>query len=139
MMLALAVFAGAAVLVLAVRKRRLFSRAEARAGIRVLSAPEMAKRLAEGWRPVVLDVRTVREYRGPLGRIAGSLLIPVAELAGRIRELEERRNDPVIAVCLGGVRSARAAGLLLQAGFLEVYNLAGGMQAWQAEKLPVDR
>jgi rhodanese-related sulfurtransferase len=45
----------------------------------------------------------------------------------------------VITVCLGGVRSARAAGLLVPAGFLEIYNLVGGMQAWQSEKLPVDR
>jgi hypothetical protein len=95
MMLALAVFAGAVVLVLVVQKRRLFSREEERAGIRVLSASEMAKRLAEGWRPLVLDVRTVREYRGPLGHMAGSLLVvPLPNLPAGSRNSKSIETIP---------------------------------------------
>jgi rhodanese-related sulfurtransferase len=139
LILVLAALAGAAGILLWVRGRPWLRVPPPPEGIRTLTAAEMARRLAEGWQPVVLDVRTHREYVGPLGHIGGSTLVPVAELPQRIAELGRHRTDPVVAVCLGGVRSAHAAALLLQSGFVEVYNLAGGLQAWIAEELPVDR
>jgi sulfur dioxygenase len=79
----------------------------------------------------ILDVREPDEFRGPLGHIPGAILIPLAELRGRVSELQ--RNRPVVAVCRAGSRSAQAVTLLQQESFAEVANLAGGMLRWRAE------
>jgi sulfur dioxygenase len=79
----------------------------------------------------ILDVREPDEFNGPLGHVAGAILIPLGELAARIGELD--RNRPVVAVCRAGSRSANATTVLQQAGFTEVANLAGGMLRWRAE------
>ncbi|HUK59960.1 MAG TPA: rhodanese-like domain-containing protein [Stellaceae bacterium] len=79
----------------------------------------------------IVDVREPNEFTGPLGHIAGAILIPLGELAARTGELKKER--PVVAVCRAGSRSAQAVSLLAQAGFPEVANLAGGMLRWRAE------
>ena len=79
----------------------------------------------------VLDVREVDEFTGPLGHIAGAVLIPLGELADRTGELATER--PVVAVCRAGGRSAQATVILQQAGFKDVANLTGGMLRWRAE------
>ena len=79
----------------------------------------------------VLDVREPDEYRGPLGHIHGSTLIPLAELPARAGELAPDR--PVVAVCRSGARSAQAVVLLQKAGFKDVANLTGGMLRWRAD------
>jgi glyoxylase-like metal-dependent hydrolase (beta-lactamase superfamily II)/rhodanese-related sulfurtransferase len=84
----------------------------------------------------VLDVREPDEYQGPLGHIAGSALIPLAQLASRAAELP--RDRPVVTVCRSGARSAQAVVLLQKAGLKDVANLAGGMLRWRAEGNPVE-
>ena len=77
----------------------------------------------------VLDVRTPKEYDGPLGHIAGALLIPVKELEARIEELSDHRDQEIYIVCRSGGRSSRATRMLLEQGY-RAANVAGGMQAW---------
>jgi glyoxylase-like metal-dependent hydrolase (beta-lactamase superfamily II)/rhodanese-related sulfurtransferase len=84
----------------------------------------------------ILDVREQEEFTGPLGHIEGAVLIPLGELAGRVDELQ--RDNPVVAVCRAGSRSAQATAILQQAGFAEVANLNGGMLRWRAEGYPVE-
>lgn len=84
----------------------------------------------------VVDVREEQEFYGPLGRIPGSVLIPLAELSQRVDELQ--RDLPVVAVCRAGGRSARATLILGSAGFRRVANLAGGMLRWRSLQLDVD-
>ena len=79
----------------------------------------------------ILDVREPDEFTGPLGHIAGAVLIPLGELADRAGELAKDR--PVVAVCRAGGRSAQAVNLLQQAGFARLANLNGGMLRWRAE------
>src|SRR5438270_6401411 len=79
----------------------------------------------------VIDVRERHEFDGPLGRIRGATLMPLAELPKRSDELS--RDRPVVTVCRSGARSAQAALLLQKAGFGDVANLAGGMVRWRAE------
>jgi sulfur dioxygenase len=84
----------------------------------------------------ILDVREADEFTGPLGHIKGAVLIPLGELASRVDEV--RRDQPVVAVCRAGGRSAQATAILQQAGFGEVANLNGGMLRWRAEGYPVE-
>ena len=84
----------------------------------------------------VLDVREEEEFTGPLGHIEGAVLIPLGQLAARVDEL--KRDQPVVAVCRAGGRSAQATAILQQAGFGEIANLNGGMLRWRAEGYPVE-
>jgi|SRR5581483_4859180 uncharacterized membrane protein YdjX (TVP38/TMEM64 family) len=65
---------------------------------RFIEAAELKRRLADGDKTLLIDVRTAEEFRGPLGHIAGSLNIPIAELSGRIRELSGYQRKTVITV-----------------------------------------
>ena len=84
----------------------------------------------------VVDVREVAEFQGPLGHIAGAMLVPLGGLKDAIASLDRER--PVVAVCRSGSRSARAVAMLQQAGFAQVANLAGGMLRWRVDGGQVD-
>jgi rhodanese-related sulfurtransferase len=86
---------------------------------------------------LVLDVREESEYKA--GHVLNAKLIPLGKLNERIGELEKYRDKPVVVVCRSGARSANACALLGKQGFAEVYNLAGGMMAWQKANLPVKK
>jgi sulfur dioxygenase len=107
--------------------------------VRQLTSPEVHAMLDSTSPPFVLDVREQNEFRGELGHIPGSVLIPLRELAGRAAELEPHRGRPIVAVCRSGVRSTTAAAMLYGLGFERVYNLKDGMIDWNDCKLPVER
>jgi len=86
---------------------------------------------------IVLDVREAPEYAQ--GHIPRARHIPLGELARRIGELEKFKDKPIIVACRSGHRSAGACGILAKHGFANVYNLAGGMIAWEAAHLPVEK
>ena len=87
--------------------------------------------------PIILDVRTEKEYRG--GHLAGSVLIPVQELQRRVGELGADRDRPVLIYCATGNRSTVASKLLIDRGFREIYNLRYGIFDWWKRKLPIVR
>lgn len=82
--------------------------------------------------PVILDVRTVQEYA--VGHIEGAVNIPVEELEQRFTELDAFRAT--LVYCRSGVRSAQAAQILVDKSFTQVYNMLGGLLAWEALGYP---
>lgn len=84
---------------------------------------------------LVLDVREPGEYGA--GHILNSRLIPLSKLRERMGELEKHKDQPIVVVCRSGNRSGTACHLLGKQGFGQVYNLAGGVQAWQKLNLPL--
>lgn len=86
---------------------------------------------------VVIDVRENKEYHS--GHILNSIHIPQANLASRITELEKYKSKPIIVGCRSGHRSGNACALLKKQGFETVYNLKGGVMAWQSANLPLTR
>ncbi len=107
--------------------------------VRQVSARTLHARLTAPHAPLVLDVREPEEFRGELGHVAGSRLVPLRELPGRAGELEAFRDREIVAVCRAGVRSATAAAILTGLGFERVSNLEGGMLDWREAGLPVER
>lgn len=65
----------------------------------------------------------------------GGYSIPLDQLASRVGELEEHREEKIIVYCRSGARSARAVEFLRSMG-LDAHNLAGGIQAWSREVDP---
>ncbi len=85
----------------------------------------------------VIDVREPAEFDAELGHIRGAELVPQGTVPAASSTWD--REVPLLLVCRSGGRSGRAAALLAQAGFTRVYNLTGGMLAWNATNLPVIR
>lgn len=86
---------------------------------------------------LVLDVREDAEFKS--GHVINAKLLPLGKLGERVGELEKYRSKPVVVVCRSGARSANACAFLGKQGFAEVYNLAGGMIAWQKANLPQEK
>ena len=86
---------------------------------------------------LVLDVREENEFN--MGHVLNSRLIPLGKIEERIGELERYREKPVIVVCRSGQRTTAACVLLGKRGFNQVYNLAGGILAWQKANLPLEK
>ena len=86
--------------------------------------------VAEG--TLVLDVRRHDEWDA--GHAPEAVHIPLDQLADRVGELP--RGAPIVAVCHGGGRSARATAFLREQG-LDVTNYEGGMVRWARAGGPV--
>ena len=93
-----------------------------------ITVQELEGRLQNGNKVSVLDVREPHEYE--VANI-GARLIPLAELPERLVELD--RDETLAVHCKTGGRSARAVKLLKEAGFENVYNVRGGIDAWSEE------
>jgi len=111
----------------------LESRPELIAFTERLSAIFAAELVSSSQPPVVIDVRTPREREQK--QIAGSVNIPLNHLSERSQELP--KNRVLLVHCAGGYRSSIAASILKKSGFNQVSEIAGGMAAWEAAKLPV--
>ena len=79
------------------------------------------EKIAAGAR--IIDVRTAAEFKD--GSYPGAINIPLAILPAKMHELEPR-DTPIVVFCASGARSARAARILMHAGFTDVIN-AGGL------------
>ena len=82
---------------------------------------------------LLLDVRELDEFRQV--RVPGSLLIPMSQLGARLHEVPTDR--PVLVICASGSRSQQVTGYLLQQGWADVGNVAGGIGTWERMGLPV--
>lgn len=99
--------------------------------------PEQAQDLiAQG--ALVIDVRQPDEWMR--GHIPQAELIPLdgIYLFGKALDGQPKERD-LILVCEMGQRSVAAAEIALVAGYQRVYNLVGGMNAWRARGLPLER
>lgn len=83
----------------------------------------------------LVDVREPVEHAEE--HITGAKLIPLGEIGKRAVEID--RTQPVVIMCRGGKRGEQALVKLRAMGFTEVRNLAGGILAWKAAGLPVDK
>ena len=71
------------------------------------------------------------------GHIVNSVHIPLSNLKTRISELNKYKNQKIIVSCRSGNRSSQACASLKKEGFEEVFNLSGGVMAWENASLPL--
>lgn len=100
-------------------------------------APQEAVMLFNHEDALLLDVREQSEWAD--GHIAKARHVPLGQLKNKLGDLEKYKGKPIIAVCRSGNRSNHACGILKKAGFENLHNLAGGMQAWESAGLPREK
>jgi sulfur dioxygenase len=74
-----------------------------------------------------IDVREPSEFDGPLGHLPEAELVPLDSLP--TAALSWSPAEPLLLICRSGNRSLKAARLLAERGFLQLFNLEGGMLA----------
>lgn len=105
------------------------------AGFKTISADEAIRLYNDD--AFVLDVRSSGEYKD--GFIGEATNVAVGDLATNLNKLPSDKSKPILVYCLSGGRSARAAGTLVKNGYTEVNNLRGGITAWKAANLPLNK
>lgn len=81
----------------------------------------------------IVDVREPPEFEQ--GHISDANLIPMRLIPYQLQHLS--KDDAIVLVCRSGRRSRLAAGILQDRGFTHVFNLEGGMLAWEAAGFPM--
>ncbi len=97
-----------------------------------ISVAELKAKLAGKEAPIVVDVRTPEELKGPLGALSGVINIPVQELDRRMEELSKHKDKDIYIICRTGNRSGMATKMMREKGY-KAHNVTGGMVAWRNE------
>ena len=93
-----------------------------------ISISELKSKLANGGFKIV-DVRRPDEFTGELGHVDGAQLVTLeTDLENVLPTFN--KDETYVFVCRSGRRSTDATLFAMQAGFKNVYNLEGGMIAW---------
>ena len=97
--------------------------------------PEKAVSMYNHEQAVILDVRTKDAYEQ--GHIVGAISVPASDLSGKLKKINKYSKKPVIVACALGREAPKVVTDLRAFGFEQVWELSGGMQAWQAAGLPL--
>lgn len=76
---------------------------------------------------ILLDVRSVQEFNE--GHLLGALNLPLGELKNKISLLIPNHGQTIIVYCQMGGRSKKATTILNKMGYINVYNLKGGLDS----------
>lgn len=93
--------------------------------------------LRQGRGALLLDVR--EEAERAAGMAAGAIGVARGDIAQRIAAVAADANTELLTICASGRRSLAAALMLRELGYRNVLSVAGGMQRWQAEGLPLEQ
>jgi len=99
--------------------------------------PAETTRLINHEKAIVVDVREDKEFAD--GHIINSIHIPMGKVKDQLSKLQKHKSSPIIVSCRSGARSSSICGLLRKNGFENVFNLKGGLVAWQNASMPVSK
>jgi len=109
---------------------------DAKSRIREVSVAETRDRMKANNIVRLIDVREDNEWQAAHAAGAEHLGKGIIE-----RDIEAEAPDKsmeLILYCGGGFRSALAADVLQQMGYINVYSMAGGWKAWKESGAPTD-
>jgi rhodanese-related sulfurtransferase len=100
-------------------------------------SPQDMVQLMNREKAVVIDVCEPDEFAR--GHVVGAKNLPLGELEAKLSQVAKNKSNPVVMVCQVGARSARAAATAQKLGYENVQSLAGGLKAWQAANMPIEK
>ena len=103
-------------------------------GVRVSAAD--AVQLINRQKAVLIDISDPAQYAA--GHAVGAKSVPLEALETS-RDLPKNKSLPVVVVCPTGSRAPRAVAVLKKLGFENAHALAGGLAAWRAANLPIEK
>jgi rhodanese-related sulfurtransferase len=107
----------------------LYTRLVPARGLKNLTPNDFADQLKQNENKVLIDVREPREFK--TGYIPGAVNWPLSELKGHLDEIS--KDQKVFLYCRSGMRSQQAARMLSRKGYKSLYNLQGGILAWDGK------
>ena len=99
--------------------------------------PAAALQLINREKAVVVDVCETEEFAA--GHIVGARNIPLNQLEEKLAGIAKNKALPLILVCQSGARSGRAVLMARKLGYEQAQSLGGGLAAWKAASLPVEK
>jgi rhodanese-related sulfurtransferase len=99
--------------------------------------PQSATEMINHQNALVVDVRPAADFHK--GHIINAVSIPINGFKNQINSLNKHKEQPIIISCRSGSQSQAACQQLKKQGFEQVFNLRGGILAWQSANLPVTR
>jgi membrane protein DedA with SNARE-associated domain/rhodanese-related sulfurtransferase len=103
-----------------------------------ISVDELYRLMDTGRAPVIVDVRTPTARTMQPRRIPGALHVTLQSVADHVRDLPRDRDIILYCTCPNEASAARVAKVLIDAGFMRVRPLLGGLDAWIAAGHPVE-
>ncbi len=101
-----------------------------------ITVDELFERVNSDQPPLLIDVRSPKEFDGGYGHISNARSIPVLELESNFEDLEPFREKEIVTMCPGGGLSLAAVEILTEAGFTDVKSLKGGIGLWRKKGYP---
>ena len=86
---------------------------------------------------VVIDVSEPGEFDA--SHVNGAKNVPLGDLDKRLPEVVKNKSLPLVLVCASGARASRAAAQAKKLGFEQAQALSGGLNAWRAANLPLEK
>lgn len=108
---------------------------QAKQRIEEVSPSQAAAMIASTPDLVVVDVRTLQEFQA--GHLRGAKHLDRGLLEFRVEREIPDKSAPILVYCRSGGRGALATATLMEMGYTNVRNLAGGFMGWQEAGLPV--
>ncbi len=100
-----------------------------------VSAQRLRDLIEGGAQPIILDVRSAREYEN--GHVPGAVHIPFWKIA--TAAIPATADDPIVVYCGHGPRAMLALVLLARRGYKRVACLQGHMSKWRGAGWPEER
>lgn len=97
----------------------------------------MAVQMINREKAVVIDVCGAAEYAA--GHVVGAKNVPLNELETRLPAVVKNKALPLVIVCASGGRAQQAAAMAQKLGYANAQALSGGMKAWAAAGMPVEK
>ena len=99
--------------------------------------PQGMVQLMNREKAVVIDVCEPDEFAR--GHVIGAKNLPLGELETKLPTAVKNKAVPLIMVCATGAKANRGVAIAKKLGYADVQSLTGGMGAWRAASLPVEK
>jgi rhodanese-related sulfurtransferase len=102
-----------------------------------VTADELLARILAGTAPVILDVRSAREFAA--GHVPGAIHVPFWRVSARAADIPADRRGELVVYCGHGPRAVIAVRTLRRLGFSRIAYLVGHYSAWHRERRPEEK
>jgi tRNA 2-thiouridine synthesizing protein A len=119
------------------RTLKLFYRLARKYEFSEITVDQLLDRINSDLPPLIIDVRSSKEFNGADGHIPNARHIPIRELKSNFEDLQDYKDKEIVTICPGGGMSLIAVDLLVEADFQDVKSLHDGLDLWRKKGYPL--